>query len=576
MLTAGPWATRLFVVGLLVCSGPAQAVELVVKGVDDDLARNIRTLVGLPLDDTPTQIRRYVRKAPSLAGQALKAVGYYNAKFEVTSSGTPTTPIVTINVDKGRPVTNTAIIIVVNGPGRLDSGFMPSIGRIPIRKNAVFTHSDYESTKTLLFNAALARGYFDFRYTKRDVKISREKNTAEIRLEMDTGLRYTFATVEFKTDYFTPEYLRTYLPFEFGDEFDSAKLAELTRNMQNTGYFKSVKVTPLRGEAYGKQVPVIVEVARRDRNYMGIGIGFATDTLWRTKFTWSKPAINRRGHSFDSEIGLSAVEQKASFQYRIPRSGDPINNYWSVEYGLLNQETDDDTGSLLSTLNLQHVRKTGNDWRESIFIRWEHERSTVAGVEDQTNLLLPGFSYSKSRAVGWPFTTRGYSAQFTFMAGSRKALSDIDFYKSTLNYKWLHSFTENTTLILGLQYGAIEASDFDRVPVSHRFFAGGDRSVRGFGYRSISPTNEDGDLVGGRFLEVSSIEWSYRITEKWAVAVFSDAGRAFNSFDQRYSVGAGVGLRWYSPVGPFRIDLASDISEDNPGFTLHLSLGPDL
>ena len=137
-------------------------------------------------------------------------------------------------------------------------------------------------------------------------------------------------------------------------------------------------------------------------------------------------------------------------------------------------------------------------------------------------------------------------------------MSDIDIYKSTLSYKWLKAFDKKNTFILSLQYGAIESNDFRRVPVSQRFFAGGDRSIRGFKYQSVSPRNPAGDAVGGRYLEVTSVELNHRFRPRWAAAAFIDTGRAFNNFDSAYSVGAGVGIRWLSPVGPFRVDIASD------------------
>jgi len=128
-----------------------------------------------------------------------------------------------------------------------------------------------------------------------------------------------------------------------------------------------------------------------------------------------------------------------------------------------------------------------------------------------------------------------------------------------------------------LQYGAIHSNDYDRVPTSQRFFAGGDRSIRGFQFRDLSPRNSDDEAVGGRFLEVLSLEYNYRFLDRWSGALFADAGRAFNSFSAPYSVGVGAGIRWQSPVGPFRIDIATPVSEDNrDGVRVHISLGPDL
>ncbi len=572
MLRAVSW---LVIIGVLVFGSMAHALAIKIEGVSRGLADDIRLHVGQPVEETRAAVTAFANTIPENANKAMNAAGFYRARYVIGYTGTADAPAITITVKPGEPVRISSLAISIDGDARLDAGYMPVIARIPVRRNGVFTHADYESTKNTLFDAAQNRGYFDFKFTTSTVKISRENGTADITLAATSGQRYRFGDVTFTTDYFTDELLTRYLPFKPGDFYESANIATLTRDLQTTGFFESVRVLPIREQIANGIIPIRVAVTRRDKNQIGLGVGFATDTEWRTKVTWSKPTLNTAGHSFDSALELSEVEQNISFQLRIPRKKNPLTNYWSLEYGLQNLEVDE-TQSFLSTLNLQRVRQTSNDWRESQFIRWERERSTIGGVEDETDLVLPGIGWSKNKSTGLPFPTNGYSASVQFMYGSRFLLSDIDFYKSTLNYKWLKTLGKRNTFILALQYGAISTNDFTRVPASQRFFAGGDRSIRGFDYRSVSPRNPNGDAVGGRYLEVTSLEYNYRIRERWAVALFADAGRAFNRFDQDYSVGAGVGLRWYSPVGPFRIDVASDVSEDDPGFTLHLSLGPDL
>ena len=212
-----------------------------------------------------------------------------------------------------------------------------------------------------------------------------------------------------------------------------------------------------------------------------------------------------------------------------------------------------------------------------MFVRWEHEQSTINGIEDTTDLILPGVSYQRVRRKGRPFITWGQSESFSIYGGSKDVLSSIDLFKITGELRYLRSFFERSSFIGAVQLGWLESNDFDRVPASQRFFAGGDRSVRGFKFRSISPTDVDGDPIGGRFLEVFSVEYDYRFYDAWSGAVFVDAGRAFNNYDTAYSAGAGVGIRWQSPVGPFRVDVATPISSgDGNDVRFHLSLGSEL
>lgn len=536
----------------------------------------------VPEDDSEASIKDFMEQMPIRAQRVMQSVGYYSSvvKVDRVRAGGKENPDLKVDnlrltVVPGNPVKISKLTLSIVGDAQLDAGYMPVIAQIPIRQNAVFTHSDYEATKGVLFDRAQDRGYFDFEFTTTTVRVSRKNLTAEITLIADSGLRYSFATVEFKSDYFSDEFLRGYVPFEYGDPYESAQLAALTQQMQNTGFFSKVKVVPRRGNLFGKQVPIIIEVEKKEKNQVGIGLGFATDTEWRGKLTWTKPLVNKAGHSFDAVLGVSKINQNMSLTYRVPRSSDPLYNYWSFETGILNEELDDQK-SFLSTVNVQRIKKTKREWTESLFLRWEREKYELAGIIDETDLLMPGFSYSKNRSKGFPFLTKGYSISTQFLYASKELLSSIDFYKSTVNLKYLKSVSKNDTFIFAAQYGAISTNDYDRVPSSQRFFVGGDRTIRGFPYRSLSPVNPNGEAVGGRYKEVVSLEYSHRVRNRWAAALFIDAGRAFNNFDQSYNVGAGFGLRWYSPVGPFRIDFAFGVSEKGSPFELHLSLGPDL
>ena len=550
---------------------PASAVDIQIKGVPKQFRNTLRATLEKPTDDSAESVNEYIKAVPDRAKLAMQSIGYYNSHIELKQSEKE----LVLHVRAGEPVIISKLFINVEGDARLDGRYMPIIGQMPLRQNLVFQHEDYEKTKDLLFDRAQDRGYFDFEFSQAQVRISKKNNTAEITLIVSSGTRYTFATVEFVSDYFSDDFLQGYVPFEYGDYYESSLLANLTQQMQNTGFFSTVKVIPLRGDLFGEQVPIKVEVNKKDKNLVGLGVGFATDTKARGKITWNRPLVNKKGHSFEAELGVSQINQNLSFQYRIPRSSDPLYNFWSLETGILNEQIEEQS-SFLSTVNVQRIRRTRRKWTESLFIRWEREIFEAGEQRDLTNLVLPGISYSKNHSKGFPFPTSGYSLQGTFYWGSRSLASSIDLFKTEFNIKVLKSVSKNDTFILAARYGAIGSNDFERVPTSQRFFVGGDRTIRGFPFRTLSPTDSNGDAIGGRFQEVLNLEYNRRIGGTWALALFTDAGRAFDEFDAPYQVGAGFGLRWFSPVGPFRIDLAFGVSEEDTPFQLHLSLGPEI
>ncbi|MCB1756285.1 MAG: BamA/TamA family outer membrane protein, partial [Gammaproteobacteria bacterium] len=246
-----------------------------------------------------------------------------------------------------------------------------------------------------------------------------------------------------------------------------------------------------------------------------------------------------------------------------------------ADFGALNEKSED-TESQLRTLNFQSVRQTRKLWQQSLFVRWEHEKFDAGDESGTINLILPGVSWSRTLTRGGANPYWGNHLAVQFMGGHTSLFSDINLFKTVLSMKWLRTFRSKHKLIMSLDYGAIASDEFSQIPASHRFYVGGDRSIRGFKYRSISPEDDDGNLLGGRFKEVGSIEYDYNFFEKWSAAVFLDAGRAFDKFDERYHVGTGVGVRWQSPVGPLRLDMGFGISEVDIPILFHLSIGPEL
>jgi len=565
-----------------LCLNVAYANQLIIIGVPDELAENVRLVAGeFPTEEGLSDI--YIEVLPSQTNKALAAYGYYAPEVDVKRTVVDGEQIVTLNINPGDPVLITSISVKVTGPAETDLTFQEIRRRIPLKKNAIFLSSDYEATKSLWLDAAQAKGYFDFKFVTNTVLVSRKERTAIINLVADSGPRFTFGQIKFDQDVFSDEFLNRWVPFAPNDPYEASKISEFTQNLQQSGYFSTVRVSPQRDVRYGPTVPIRVSLARKDSNQVGIGLGYEDDVGVRGKLTWGKPLINRRGHSAEAELSLSKVSQAISFAYRIPRTNQPLHNYWGIEYGL-KQEEDEGVKSLLSTLNFQRVRRFESDWIESVFIRWERERFTIAPEPSETtDLVLPGFRYNRSRSKGFPFLSWGQSSSFLFLYGNRELLSTIDFYKAVVNFKYLRAVSARNTFIFSLQYGGITTNDFERVPASQRFFAGGDRSIRGYSYRSVSPTDPEGNLKGGRYFEAGSVEYNYRFAERWSFAVFTDIGRAFNTFSTAQQIGAGIGIRWQSPVGPFRLDIAKPVNPERDllgkkidDIQLHISLGPDL
>ena len=185
--------------------------------------------------------------------------------------------------------------------------------------------------------------------------------------------------------------------------------------------------------------------------------------------------------------------------------------------------------------------------------------------------MIPGVNLSRRRAdetfyprnlFGWSVNLRGATDGF---------LADTTFVRALGRVRWIRPLGERGRLLLRSEIGATGVDDFSLLPTSERFFAGGDRSVRGYDYQDLGPTDESGDNIGGEYLLVGSAEIDYLFFGNFGGAVFVDAGNADDSFPPDPKLGAGVGVRWRSPVGMVGADVAYGF-DDDAGFRLHLSI----
>jgi translocation and assembly module TamA len=126
------------------------------------------------------------------------------------------------------------------------------------------------------------------------------------------------------------------------------------------------------------------------------------------------------------------------------------------------------------------------------------------------------------------------------------------------------------------EIGVSAVAEFQELPAQYRFFAGGDRSVRGYGYEELSPVDADGNRIGARNLVTGSIELQRSLPRNFVAAVFVDTGNAVDDFGDPLEYSVGVGLRYRLPFLSIGLDVAQSISESDRSPRLHLNFTPEL
>lgn len=562
------------ILALLVIAGPGMtAVSIEIRGVEGDLRENIRNHVGEPGSSDSLAVRRFAGGVNRRVQEALQALGHYHAEIDVQTRREGDDRTIIIDVEPGPPVRVTRVDVRFSGDAADDGAFAELRERMPLAEGDRLHHGRYESTKRAIQNQALTRGYFDGSFETARINVDLGAREAEIVLHYDSGPRYRLGDVTYTDRSLSDDLLRRLVPFDPGAPYHADRVAALNRNLLDSDYFRDVRVRARREEADGERVPVEAAVSMSPRNRAGIGLGYATDVGPRVRLNWSKPWVNEDGHNFDSEVEASAVRQSVSSTYAIPLTP-PLEHELQFQGGWQSEDIEDTETEKL-TAAIQRQRRLTKGWTQTLFLRWESERFVQAGESGDSTLTLPGMSLTRTRSRGGMDPHWG-DRQFLSVEATHPELgSDIQLARVRLGTKWLRTYGRHRVLAR-VDGGAVVSESFSRTPPSMRFFTGGDQSIRGYRYQSIAPENEDGELLGGRYLVVGSVEYGYRFLDNWTAATFYDVGDAFTDTDSEYREGAGFGVRWASPVGPVRLDFAWGISEPDTPFRIHFSMGPEL
>ncbi|MEZ8010389.1 autotransporter assembly complex family protein [Vibrio sp. FF59] len=561
-------------IGTLLSSTLAFAdVSLDIKGLDGALADNVDAYLSAIPEEEYSVSLRFQSRLESMINEALNALGYYQPNITFTHSEDDTE--LTVTVEPGEPVVIYASDIVLTGEAKDDPDFLALIAKSKLSKGSILNHGNYDSLKSSIRNLGLAKGYFDGAYDLSKLEVAPELNRAYVRLHYNSGIRYHFGSTQVTGSQIEEEKVQSLKPFEDGEPYSITKVGEYNQNLSNTDWFSSVFVEPdLSQLGEGREIPMKVSLAPQARNQIETGIGVSTDLGVKGTLKWKKPWVNEKGHSFNSSLSISKPEQMITAAYKIPLD-DVLNDYYQIKYGMKNLDNRD-TKSLESNLALERYWRLDNGWQRTVFIRYLVENYKQGLQDDLAQFVLPGVSFSRTRTRGGSMPMWGDKQTIMVEAADDTLLSETQVVRFQGQTAWIRSIGNNHRGLTRLQFGGNFADEFDKLSPSLRFFAGGDNSIRGYGYESISPRDESGALTGAKFIATSSFEYQYRLVGNWWGAAFYDIGDAFNDTPE-WKHGTGVGIRWASPVGPVSLDFAWGLdAKKGDEFQLHFSLGPEL
>ena len=570
--------------GLACSSAGAEPLRAVlVRGVEGDERANVLASLSvrrLPEKDRANlsegRLSYLLRVADEEVREALQPYGYYDATVESNVTRGARGITVTFTVSPGQPVRVNATDIRMEGPARRDAVIAKAVRGFTPRVGERLDHRLYEASKLAVQRRLIERGYFDAELVEHRIEVRRRAREANMKLRWESGERYRFGEVKIEGAQVRDELLLESVPFEAGEHYHQRELLALHQRLTDLDYFGYIDVRPDTEHAQGDRVPVLVSVTPGKRSIYTAGLSYGTDSGAGVQLGLERRWVNDRGHKLGVQLDYAQRRKSLGALYRIPAF------QWAegwYAFGVNRREEEND--SYETRISEFVAQRTGriHDWLLGVGLHIRDEdfvlgKDPIVG-RGSAQLVYPSISAERKEADDPLYPRAGWLLRGEFKLGANALGSETDFAQLLVDAKWIRGLGENSRLLVRGQLGRTFTDEFDELPPSLRFYAGGDRSIRGYGYQEVGPRLQ-GQVIGGKNLLTGSIEFEQMFTPEWGAAVFVDAGDAFSSNDFRARAGIGAGVRWRSPVGLVRVDIAHGIDDADNAVQFHINIGPDL
>lgn len=508
------------------------------------------------------------------------------------SAATPSVPItVTVTIDKGEPVKVRRSDIAILGAGSDDRYLNQDLEAFRPGPDQVFNHELYEASKTKITRRLAERGYFDADFSSRRVEVTRAEHAADIDLVWTSGQRYDMGPITFEQ---TPKriirdsLLERLVYWEQGSYYHQGKLDRFRESLSRLDYFASIDIEPQPDQAVDGQVPVKVVLTPAKRSIYTAGLSYGTDSGAGVRLGLERRYLNDRGHKALAQVDFAERRKTATLQYRIPAFA-----WLDGWYTFSLQGTDEQTDYIDSRrieLVASRSGKINQRWTATASVHGLRERWAYADEDDDdpttpveyrsATFLYPSFRVEYVDADDRLYPRNGIAATAMLRGGLESVGSDANFLQLHTTARWYKGLGPRSRLITRGELGHTFTDALVDMPPTLRFYAGGDRSIRGYEWREVGPRIPAIDgrkafALGAKNVVTGSVEYEQYFNDSWGAAVFVDSGSAFDN-TPKLRTGVGVGVRWRSPVGPLRIDIARGLDDPDSGFQLYLNIGADL
>lgn len=576
---------------------PERAIFDLEVNAPGDLRRLLLTYLDLsrfqnvPETDsiTTAELDRLVAAAPAQARALLETEGYFNSEVRITRNTIGGNAFLRVDVNPGPRalIEKWSVDVVGDLQRRAERDEEDAVVEIaalrrrwPLKVDDPFRQVAWSDAKNVTLARLRAEGYPAANWTSTTAHVDAQTNRATLAVVADSGPLFHLGKVSIEgLQRYDEASVRRLATFSEGAPYSEQKLLDYQDRLQKVGLFEGAVIEIDPNPANAQAAPVTIRVKELPLQAATVGIGYSANTgprvtlehLHRKVFgqRWiakNKFEIGPKLNSWQGELtshpkpGLYRNLVSGTAE-RLESADDEVRHSWSARVG---RAQDTPTLERLYFGELTHSRvesKAGVASSDAATINYHWTTRKV------DSLLLPtkGYTLALQGAVG---QTRGRE-----ITPDKITHGSGPFSRAYGRFTWYQPFG-GWYATVRTEAGQVFASENVGVPDTLLFRAGGDESVRGYAYRTLGPL-ADGVVTSGRVLWTGSAEIARPISRQrpnlwWAA--FVDAGNAAQAWHEMDpAVGVGVGMRWRSPVGPLRLDLAWGVETRKP--RVHMSVG---
>jgi translocation and assembly module TamA len=590
----GGWlgiVTAALVLWLAALAGAAHAediaYEVEFRGVTDDDLRNALQQASqlVALKDRPPATLLGLRRRSDGDGQLLARVlasrGYYSGSADI-SIETLTKPVkVVVAVEPGPLYLLSRYDISFTPDHKPPPDFKADLKALGLTIGAPAESAKIVDAEPRLLAQLATRGHPLAKIENRVVQADRDKAGIVVKLTVDAGSEARFGPTVFEGLVSVDEsYPRRRIPWTQGDLYNAEKLAELRRALTDSRLFGSVKITPAAKLDAQGELPVTVEVSEGKPRSIGVGASYSTNEGPGGKLFWEHRNLFGAAEQLHLEINASFIGRSATADFRKP-------DFLTTDQNLL-------VNAFLQDQTTEAYTSTSYGGGPAIERRLGQHYTASAGFTVEQSTVDDNVGKRDFFLVGLPLTLKRDTTDNLLdpTAGSRASLtstpylsalgSDLTFLTNRIAGSAYRKLDKDGRFVLAgrAALGSIVGQSRDALPGDKRLYAGGGGSVRGYAYQLAGPLDGANDPIGGRSEYDFGLEFRVRIGEDWGVVPFVEAGRAYSEVFPDFSEGplwsAGIGVRYYTSIGPIRLDVAVPLSrrrEVDSRFQIYISLG---